>query len=279
MRCIFCKGDSSLSKSVEHIIPESLGNKDHVLRKGIVCDKCNNYFARKVEKEVLEMYYFRSLRGRNQIESKKGKMPSIPGFMGDENKFEVEVFSNKSNFHEIVILDKRVFNSKKDFNKLYIPVLAHPPKDNLNISRFIGKVALEALALKVSNVHNWQEELIKNEALDELRNYVRYGNSRKIWPYYTRIIYQENQISFDKESHETYEILHEFDFLIPDKPAINGELYAIEDFYFVMAVMGVEYTINLTNGGLTRYFTWLADNQNKSILQMEKSEFHSNLKS
>lgn len=45
-----------------------------------------------------------------------------------------------------------------------------------------------------------------------------------------------------------------------------------------MAIMGIEYTINLTNAGLNRYFAWLSDNQDKSILQMEKSEFHSNIK-
>jgi len=36
MQCIFCHKDSSTSKSVEHIIPESLGNKHHFLPKGYV---------------------------------------------------------------------------------------------------------------------------------------------------------------------------------------------------------------------------------------------------
>ena len=49
MRCLFCKQDSSNTKSVEHIIPESLGNKTLILPRGYVCDKCNNYFAIKVE--------------------------------------------------------------------------------------------------------------------------------------------------------------------------------------------------------------------------------------
>jgi len=31
MRCIFCQEYSTNSKSVEHIIPESLGNKSHIL--------------------------------------------------------------------------------------------------------------------------------------------------------------------------------------------------------------------------------------------------------
>ena len=48
MRCIFCKKDSLDSKSIEHIMPESLGNVNHILQPGVVCDECNNYFARKV---------------------------------------------------------------------------------------------------------------------------------------------------------------------------------------------------------------------------------------
>ena len=49
MRCIFCKKDSCNSRSVEHILPESLGNEEHILPAGIVCDRCNNYFASSVE--------------------------------------------------------------------------------------------------------------------------------------------------------------------------------------------------------------------------------------
>lgn len=54
MRCFFCKEDSSSSKSIEHIVPESIGNKAFTLPCGYVCDKCNNYLAREVEKPFLE---------------------------------------------------------------------------------------------------------------------------------------------------------------------------------------------------------------------------------
>ncbi len=73
-RCIFCHEESSTSKSIEHIIPESLGNKHHFLPKGYVCDKCNNYFSIKIEKELLAQPYFVSLRFRNEILTKKGKL-------------------------------------------------------------------------------------------------------------------------------------------------------------------------------------------------------------
>jgi hypothetical protein len=79
MRCIFCRNNSNGSRSVEHIIPESLGNRRHVLPPGVVCDRCNNYFAREVEKPLLESPSVRFLRFHQALESKKGKVPSIPG--------------------------------------------------------------------------------------------------------------------------------------------------------------------------------------------------------
>jgi hypothetical protein len=80
MRCVFCKGDSSTSKSREHIFPESLGNTTQVLPPGIVCDHCN-YFSRKVEKPFLEHPSIRSLRCGQGIPSKRGNIPSIPGML------------------------------------------------------------------------------------------------------------------------------------------------------------------------------------------------------
>jgi len=73
MRCIFCKCDSFDSKSVEHIIPESLGNKTIILRPGIVCDKCNKYFARKVDKPFLDHEGIRILRFEEGVLNKRGR--------------------------------------------------------------------------------------------------------------------------------------------------------------------------------------------------------------
>lgn len=76
MRCIFCKQDSSASKSVEHIVPESLGNTEHVLPIGSVCDGCNQYFARKVERPLLESPMLRLLRKSMAVPNKRGRIPA-----------------------------------------------------------------------------------------------------------------------------------------------------------------------------------------------------------
>ncbi|WP_395445858.1 HNH endonuclease [Caulobacter sp. UC70_42] len=72
MRCLFCKADSSRSRSVEHAIPEALGNRSFVLPAGVVCDGCNNYFAVKVEGPLLKTGSLRQLRARQGVPTKRG---------------------------------------------------------------------------------------------------------------------------------------------------------------------------------------------------------------
>lgn len=201
MRCIFCKSDSSSSKSVEHIIPESLSNKRKVLAKGIVCDSCNNYFARKIEKPVLEMSYFKSLRGRKFIENKKGKIPKIFGLTKNKESIDIIFIPDESyDKTEIIISDKRIFDSIKSHNKIYVPIIPEPPRDNVYISKFIGKIALEALARRVLTAEGWQDDFVDNEGLDGLRYFVRYGKGYALWPYSVRRIYGENKITLTKKT-------------------------------------------------------------------------------
>jgi hypothetical protein len=60
--CIFCRDNTTASRSVEHVIPEPLGNTTLTLPPGVVCDKCNHYFARKIEKPLLESAEIIALR-------------------------------------------------------------------------------------------------------------------------------------------------------------------------------------------------------------------------
>ncbi len=277
MKCIFCKSDTSTSKSVEHIIPESLGNKKNILPKGVVCDNCNNYFGKKIEKYVLEMPYFKSLRGRLKIENKKGKIPRVSGFTINKDFIEIDFLKYGDNRIEVIYKDDQSLMSLLSSNKLYVPLIPEPPLNNVHVSKFIGLIAFEALAQRVSLIEDWQNDFVDNSSLDELRNFVRFGKGYSIWPYHIRRIDGENQIKYCKVSNKYLETLNEYDFLIPDISTIEGETHKVDNLYFVMAIMGIEYTINLTNAGLNRYFTWLSENQNRSILQMEKSEFHSNI--
>lgn len=277
MRCIFCKKDSTNSKSVEHIIPESLGNKNNILPMGVVCDNCNTYFGGKIEKNVLEMPYFKSLRGRLMIESKKGKIPSVSGITKNKENVEINFSSKSDTIIEVIYNNDKTLNSILSSKELYVPLIPEPPQNDIYISKFLGLIAIEAFAQRVSSIENWQEDFIENSSLDELRNFVRYGKGYAIWPYLIRRIDSENQIEYCKESNSFSEKLNEYDFLIPDISSFDNEIHQVDNLYFVLSIMGIEYTINLTNGGLNRYISWLSENNNKSILQMAKFEFHKNI--
>jgi hypothetical protein len=68
-------------KSVEHIIPESWGNTKYVLPRGTVCDRCNNYFARKVEGLLLPHVSFRNLRALYRVPTKRGVHLPVYGYL------------------------------------------------------------------------------------------------------------------------------------------------------------------------------------------------------
>lgn len=62
-----------------------------------------------------------------------------------------------------------------------------PPRDTIT-SRFIGKIALESLAHKLSFSKDGLDHLIDDKQFDPIRNHVRRGSPRT-WPCYIRRIY------------------------------------------------------------------------------------------
>jgi HNH endonuclease len=254
MICLFCKGNSTNSKSVEHIIPESLGNKEHILPKGIVCDKCNQYFAIKLEKPLLEKPYFRNARSRNIVESKKNNIPLGDAFVFGRDMDKVQFgFEDGKNF--VVFENEEVFSKvlSKGKGSFIIQMNDEPEKDDLIISRFLAKCALEFLATYIKDDF-WLDEIINKKELDQLRNYARYGTG-KFWKYSQRRIYNEEDRFIDHIYHpEPYEILHEIEFLYLESQVM----------YFVIVILGIEYVINLGGSELELYYDWLKKNDNIS---------------
>ncbi len=258
MRCIFCKNDSSDSKSVEHIIPESLGNKTHILQKGIVCDGCNNYFAIKIEKKVLDKPYFKNVRHRNLITTKKGRL--VPDKI---------LLPHKEGGWADVWLDEKgiIFDSKDDhiinlikegkINKIVILIVDQPKENDYEVSRFLAKVALEMLTDRIKNNEEWIEEIISNKQLDPIRNYARFGKG-ELWKYHQRRIYRE-ETRFNNPVHhpEPYEILHEMDILYTEDKVM----------YFILVIMGIEFAINLAHSDTEYYEVWLQKNNGVSPIK------------
>lgn len=262
MRCIFCKSQSDQSQSVEHIIPESLGNTDYVLPKGWVCDSCNNYLSREVEAPFLNSTYGRSSRFSMQVPSKKGKIPSVFGFH-PQSRSKIELVRDKEGGLSVGVAEgedepkwvNSILTSQRDSFWIPAPQL---PEVNYETSRFIAKIALEALAFRCKDISGWNEEIVDKKELNELRNYVRIGSPKNVWAVHIRRIYAPEKEFLDDVIG--YQVLHEWDILpIP----IEGDL---AEYYVVVAIFGVEYTINTGGSELEGYLEWLKRNNNESYL-------------
>jgi transcription elongation factor Elf1 len=262
MICIFCKQNSSSSISIEHIVPESLGNKQHILEKGIVCDKCNQYFALKIEKKVLETDFFTNIRFRNRIESKKRKIPKGKAIM-PINNYEADIIIDKKN--EVnVILDPENFELiiGGKIKHLIVPVNNDIPKNSKDVSRLLAKIGLEMLALRVIKDSEDHNDFANEIQLDPIRNYVRYNHKNENWVYHTRKLYEEDEKFYFKNG-ESADMIFECDFLPTKKTEI----------YFIIAFKGIEFTINMAGSSIEGYQEWLAENNNESPLYTKGKHF------
>ncbi len=74
-------------------MPESTGSKRRTLPPGLICDKCDNYFARKVEQPVLGHQSMRNIRAWYQVPNKRGKSHSVLCWIA--NRFSERIYDGK----------------------------------------------------------------------------------------------------------------------------------------------------------------------------------------
>lgn len=255
MRCIFCKKDSSGSISCEHIIPESLGNSTQILPAGVVCDTCNNYFSRKVEKPFLESGGIQKLRSFRFVPSKKGKIPSLIGYMGEGNP--VRVFPQKKGLVKATIaVDSHLFEQllQKDNAFIAMPT-GSLPTDQTVVSRFLAKMAIEVLAQRlIGSGRSLQDYLIDNKEFDEIRDHARIGKPKK-WEYHSRRIYDAGETRIIDENN-IGKVTYEYNLLFTPQ----------NEWYFVIALYGVELSINVGGPHVDGYREWLDTNYGMSPL-------------
>lgn len=271
MQCIFCHKDSSNSKSVEHIIPESLGNKDHFLPKGYVCDECNHYFAIKIENELLSQPYFVSMRFRNEILTKKGRhVKEKMMFPGALNSVEA-ILQTTDDGRVISFYDEDLFDrvEKRKVTQIMALYIPEPEYSNKTMSRFLAKCACEYFLYNMGKEKYdlCVQELLCKEAdiLKALREYARYGKG-EYWQYNQRRIYSEGDVVFNQNEDLDYEILHEMKFFVREhKRFPNG--YVEAEIYFVMAIAGIEYAICISDPNISEYQKWLETHNGHSPLK------------
>jgi hypothetical protein len=246
---------------VEHIIPESLGNTDHVLPRGAVCDNCNNYFARKIEGPLLETPWFRHARSRQWIPNKRGYTPPMTGIIPAarllaniwQDDLSLTILGRTEAEHKV--LDEAIRTGKA--TSAYIPIIE--TIDQRLMSRFLAKVALEILAHRVPEVDGWQDEIVDNLALDRLRGFARVGEVPKSWPFSRRRLYGENDMKLD--GGDPYQVLHEFTLLY-----VPLEVPGHADLFAVVCIFGEEFAINMGEPEIAKYDGWLTAHDRVSPL-------------
>ena len=270
MRCLFCKQDSSNTKSVEHIIPESLGNKTLILPRGYVCDKCNNYFAIKVEKPFMELPEIRQLRFQEMVPNKKNKIPQMEAVYN--GMYSVKLGWDLKNDNVIGTIDAtdEAINElmKRKKGTVTFPAFANETiiKNSIIISRLLAKMALESLANRLESISGSLDELVDFKQFDLIRNHARRGTISE-WPCSIRRIYDMN--NYRKGANGEWEqMIHESDFLVIDKGG-EGEMRYIA-LYFVVVLWGMEFAINMSGPEINEYNNWVNENGGQSPLYVDK---------
>lgn len=259
MQCLFCKESSDNSRSVEHVLPESLGNTTATLPPGVVCDTCNNYFARKVEAPFLNSAEITAFRFHQAIMNKRGRIPPLEGML--DAAFPITAYR----YPEGPIstwLDvppegiERILRNKR--GSIDFPHLSETIDDRI-MSRFLAKAAIEMLAFRLRDYPDGLEYLVDEEVLDPIRNYGRY-NKGELWPYSIRRIYDQNK----KWNTLTGDVqrVWEADFLVIDP----GQ------WYFIVAIFGLEFAINISYRAFEGYMTWLQAHNQISPLYVSRKE-------
>jgi hypothetical protein len=256
--CIFCQASSHSSVSREHIVPESLGNRKIQLPRGVVCDKCNNYFSRKIEDPILNSLLFSQERFTHSIPNKEGRIPPSQGLLSPLG-IPVSIERHPGNWQSIYATRdsdndrfvRHLMNSKT--NTAYFPIATDISNTRL-MARMLGKMGLEALALRAIEAGIGIEEITHKEELNELREFVRYDRGPKHWPYHERRIYPAGFVF--TSGAEAYEVLHEFTLLYTNE----------HELFFIFANLGVEYVLNLGGPSIEGYSDWLNKNSNRSPL-------------
>lgn|GEM_PF-617380 len=257
MRCIFCKQNSSSSQSVEHVMPESIGSKKRALPPGVVCDKCNNYFARKVEEPVLTHPSMRNLRAWYQVPNKRGKYPSLEGHIAGtdiaiglrrdrEGKLQVETERARDSQRLQAELDGGLSNP------LLFVIEMEPPKREM--SRFLAKMALETVAETFSSKKDNTEIVVDAEFYDNARIYARYGNNFPEWPYSQRRIFPEETLMRHPDNNEWVQAGFGCCCFMNKR----------RETLFVFCFYGIEFVINVGGPSIIGYEEWLEDHGNIS---------------
>lgn len=246
-RCLFCLQDTSTSVSVEHIVPESLGNTTIVLPRGFVCDRCNNYFARKVEGPFLTSPAILALRHMEGVRNKRGRIPGMDVVLnnGMSGRLERHPQSPLPFLLEVDVSDGRWLTEHPKSWPTSAQFASPDPAPTRDVARFVAKAGLEHLVHRNLNFEYGLESIFGAPELELCRKFARYGEGPKTWQVRVERIYDSDHLF--EENLPDYQRVWEMNLLIPDDR---------ESALFAMSIFGLEFAINLIGPDLSPYDRW-----------------------
>ena len=125
-------------------------------------------------------------------------------------------------------------------------------EENIYLSRLLAKMALEYFVFRCGQTQEVCDYILEDDIFSSIRNYARYGG-RKIWSYSVRRIYARDE-AYKGDIFSS--ISWEADLLFTE----------LGEVYFVIAMHGIEYAINLGRPIIEGYNFWLKKNKNESPL-------------
>lgn len=247
---------------MEHIVPHSFGNNRAILPKGMVCDKCNNYFARKIEQPLLADRSFRNLRAWYQVPNKRGKPPSLHGFLAGTElaiglrlkegvfEFEAERQSEARDIHEYIAANDRA----EQPTALLFEMPMDPPKKLM--SRLLAKMALEMLSMRMLSNPSSISMLIENTHWDRIRRWARFGDNFDEWPYSQRTVMPEETMMRHPATGAWVQAGYSIDLFVTKR----------RETFMAFMLYGHEFVINSGGPSMKGFYEWLEQHQSISPL-------------
>ena len=180
--CLYCRGPGPFT-TIEHVVPESLGN-DELILQDCICDKCQSYFGKEVEEYVLAKTPIAVWRVLLGIRTKKGRLPKVnvsqparpKGKLPDTHQHHDNIgfTAYPDGSTSVDINDDSIVRSLLDERKRKFSLVLSPKKLSM-LGRFLGKIGLGVLAIS-------ELRRAYDRKFDRIRNYARFGSSEEIWP-------------------------------------------------------------------------------------------------
>ena len=171
--CVYCCEITSGGESLEHPLPECVGSPI-TLPPGGCCNRCNNYFAGKLDQAICEHPHLRSLHVYGGVPGKRHRLRST---VVEEKGFRV-TYDIRQNHHHIFASTKYL---KRDGKRLHFNVPGTRGNHSL-ISRALHKAGLGCLAAM-----NGCEAAL-HPRFHPVRDYIRRPRQAETWPYLQRFV-------------------------------------------------------------------------------------------